>query len=48
MVHLDARKFDGGRCPNVCDIVKGVEPWVYQYDTETKQESAVWVFSEDP
>ena len=38
------RKFDGGRSPRVWDIVTGDETWVYNYDPETKQQSAVWVF----
>ena len=38
------RKFDGGRSPRVWDIITGDETWVYQYDPETKQQSAVWVF----
>ena len=37
------RKFDGGRSPFVWDIVTGDVTWVYQYDPETKQQSAVWV-----
>ena len=38
------RKFDGARSPRVWNIVTGDETWVYQYDPETKQQSAVWVF----
>ena len=41
------RKFDGGRSPRVWDIVTGEETWVYQYDPETKQQSAVWVFPDE-
>ena len=41
------RKFDGGRSPRVWDIVTGDETWVYQYDPETKQQSAVWVFPDE-
>ena len=41
------RKFDRGRSPNVWDIVTGGETWVYQYDPETKQRSAVWVFPDE-
>ena len=41
------RKFDGGRSPRVWDIVTGAETWVYQYDPETKQQSAVWVFPDE-
>ena len=43
------RRFDGGRSPRVWDIVTGGETWVYQYDPETKQQSAVWFFpNENP
>ena len=38
------RKFDEGTSPRVWDIITGNETWVYQYDPETKQQSAVWVF----
>ena len=41
------RKFDGGRSPRVWDIVPGDATWVYQYDPETKQQSAVWVFPDE-
>ena len=41
------RKFDGGRSPSVRDIVAGSATWVYQYDPETKQQSAVWVFPDE-
>ena len=41
------RKFDGGRSPRVWDIVTGDETWVYQYDPDTKQQSAVWVFPDE-
>ena len=33
--------------PRVWDIVTGDETWVYQYDPETKQQSAVWVFPDE-
>ena len=41
------RKFDGGRSPRVGDIVTGDKTWVCQYDPETKQQSAVWVFPDE-
>ena len=41
------RKFDGGRSPSVWDIVTRDATWVYQYDPETKQQSAVWVFTDE-
>ena len=40
-------KIDGGRYPRVWDTVTGDETWVYQYDPETKQQSAVWVFPDE-
>ena len=41
------RKFDGGRSPRVWDIVTGDETWVYQYDPGTRQQLAVWVFTDE-
>ena len=41
------RKFDGGRSPSAWDIVTGDATWVYQFDPETKQQSAVWVFPDE-
>ena len=41
------RKFDGGRSPRVWDMSTGDETWVYHYDPETKQQSAVWVFPDE-
>ena len=36
------RKFDGGKSPRVWNTVTEDKTWVYQYDPETKQQSAVW------
>ena len=41
------RTFDGGRSLRNWDIVTGAETWVNQYDPEMKQQSAVWVFSDE-
>ena len=41
------RNFDGGRSPRVWVIITGDKTWVYQYDLETKQQSAVWVFPDE-
>ena len=41
------RKFDGGRSLRVWDIATGDKAWVYQYDREAKQQSAVWVFKDE-
>ena len=38
------RKFDGGWSPRV---IRGDKIWVYQYNPETKQKSAVWVFPDE-
>ena len=45
-IHMQ-RKFDGGRSHSVWDIVTGDTTWVYQYDPETKQQSAEWVFPDE-
>ena len=45
-IHM-LRKFDRGRSPRVWDIITRDETWVYQYDPETKQQSEVWVFSDE-
>ena len=41
------RIFNRGRSPRVWNIVTGDETWVFQYDPETKQQSAVWVFPDE-
>ena len=41
------RKFDGGWFLRVWDIIRGDKIWVYQYNPETKQQSAVWVFPDE-
>ena len=45
-IHI-LRKIDAGRSPRVWVIVTGDETWVCQYDPETKQQSAVWVFPDE-
>ncbi len=42
------KKFDGGKSKRVNEIVTGDETFVYCYEPETKQQSAVWVFDEEP
>ena len=37
-------KFDNGRSNRVYDIVTADESWIYQFDSETKHQSAVWIF----
>ena len=46
-MHPHAKKIDGERSPRVWDIATGDETWVYQYDPETKQQSAVGVFPDE-
>ena len=41
------RRFDEGRSPRVWDILTEDATCVYQYDPETKQQSAVWVFPDE-
>jgi histone-lysine N-methyltransferase SETMAR len=42
------KKFDNGRSKSVSYIVTGDETWIYAYDPETKQQSTVWVFEDEP
>ena len=41
------RKFERWRSPRVWDIVTGAKTWEYQWDPETMQQSAVWVFPDE-
>lgn len=41
-------KFEGGRSKRVAEIVTGDETWIYSYNPETKQQSTVWVFDDEP
>ena len=45
-VHM-LRKIDGGWSPHVWDIIREDKIWVCQYNPETKQQSALWVFPDD-
>lgn len=42
------KKFDLGRAKSVYNIVTGDETWIYSYEPETKQQSTVWVFQDEP
>lgn len=42
------KKFEGGRSNSVYNIVTGDESWIYSYEPETKQQSTVWVFQNEP
>lgn len=42
------KKFHKGTSKDVYKIVTGDESWIYAYDPETKQQSTVWVFQDEP
>lgn len=42
------KKFSRGGSKHVYDIVTGDESWIYAYEPETKQQSTVWVFQDEP
>ena len=42
------KKFNSGASKHVYDIVTCDETWIYSYEPETKQQSTVWVFPDDP
>jgi histone-lysine N-methyltransferase SETMAR len=42
------KKFAGGASKAVYNICTGDESWIYAYDPETKQQSTVWVFQDEP
>ena len=37
-----------GSCLLVYDIVTGDESWIYAYESESKHQSTVWVFQDEP
>lgn len=41
-------KFQEGRSKRIDEIITGDETWIYSYDPETKQQSSVWVFEDEP
>ena len=41
-------KYDGGASKDVYKIVTGDESRIYAYEPETKQQSAVWIFEDEP
>ncbi len=45
--HHVLERFDGGASKRVWGIITGDETWLYQYDPETKQQPAVWVFDSE-
>ena len=42
------QKYDHGASKHVYDIVTGDEFWIYAYERESKQQSTVWVFQDEP
>ena len=42
------KKYDRGASKHVYDIVTGGESWIYAYEPESKQQSTVWVFQDEP
>lgn len=42
------KKFNAGASKEVYKIVTGDESWIYAYEPERKQQSAVWVFQDEP
>lgn len=41
------KKFNHGASKDIYKIVTGNESWIYAYDSETKQQSTVWVFQNE-
>ena len=42
------QKYAGIALKDVCKIVKGDESWIYTNEPETKQQSTVWAFEDEP
>lgn len=42
------KKYGRGASKDVYKIVTGDESWIYAYEPETKQQSTVWVFQDEP
>ena len=42
------QKYDRDASKHVYDIVTGDESWIYAYEPESKQQSTVWVFQDEP
>ena len=43
-----SKKSDHGASKHVYDILTGDELWIYAYEPESKQQSTVWVFQDEP
>ena len=42
------KKFNAGASKEVYKIITGDKSWIYGYEPEQKQQSAVWVFQNEP
>ena len=42
------QKYDRAASKHVYEIVTGDESWIYAYETESKQQSTVWIFQDEP
>lgn len=42
------KRFSRGESKHVYDVVSGDESWIYAYDPDSKQQSTVWVFQDEP
>ena len=42
------QKYERGDSKHVYGIVTGDESWIYAYEPESKQQSAVWLFQNEP
>ena len=42
------QKYDHCASKHVYEIVAGNELWIYAYEPESKQQSTVWVFQDEP
>ena len=48
MVEKNAQKIQCGASKFVYDTVTGDESWMYAYEPESKQQSTVWMFEDEP
>ena len=42
------QKLDRGASKHVYDILTGDESWIYAYERESRQQSTVWLFQDEP
>ena len=48
LTERNALKNDRGASKHVYDIVTGDESWIYAFETESKLQSTVWVYQDEP